>query len=115
MVSLSAPIGHPETRALLCTSVQRGGRSVRYKRLQEKSKLHPLHSLVESAGTGRHARQRCGAGERSVWLQAELAAEPIHPARARDLAGRSARHSLEHLMARLRFYARSLSRSRTIR
>jgi hypothetical protein len=52
MVSLSAPIGHPETRALLCTSVQRGGRSVRYKRLQKKSKLHPLHSLVESAGTG---------------------------------------------------------------
>ncbi len=40
MVSLSAPVGHPETRALLSTSVQRGGRSVRYKRLQKKSKLH---------------------------------------------------------------------------
>jgi hypothetical protein len=54
MVSLSAPIGHPETRALLCTSVQRGGRNVRYERFQERCKLHRV-ALSERVGRHRPA------------------------------------------------------------
>jgi hypothetical protein len=74
-----------------------------------------LRSLSESAGTGLPCTATLWSRKTEHLASAELASEPIHPARARDLAGRSARHSLERLVARLQSYARSLSRSRTIR